>query len=785
MKSPTISKRRVSSRRLGYLLGGVATCLLIAALVLFQLLPDYTHTLEHQRSLSGSMVLDRNRRVLRVLPDSAGQFCLWVPIEQVPECLKQAVIAAEDQRFFYHPGFDPIAVLRALHSNVSEGKIVSGASTITQQVVRLIHPRPRTYTSKVIELVEAVKMEWQLSKQQILELYLNLSPMAGNIRGVGLAARVYFGKKIGSINVAEAAVLAVLPRSPSRFNPRKPAGRRRVLAEKDNVLRRMVALGLLASDRLPGLLGNTVKFTVRSLPQEAPHFVDFVLASASGRRATIETTLDLDLQHSLERIVRSHQDRLARLGAKQVAALIVGVRHGNVLAMMGSLGYEPRDEGYNNGVLATRGAGSTLKPFLYALALDRGYTAFSEIPDTFRSYTTPRGEYLPLNADRRSYGPVTMRTALGNSLNMSAVKVLKGVGIEEFYRLLREVEIVGEGGRSAQHYGLGMAIGNVETSLYQLVQAYATLARGGLCASSTVFKGRQSRSSRVFSGETAYIISHMLADPTARLLTFGNPDYFDFGFPLAFKTGTSSKYRDGWMVGYTSEHVIGVWAGNFDGSPTVGVAGAKACGPIFKQIVRHLYRSGTPAWLKRPERVKEISICWMSGKPASARCRYTVKELAREGAWRGIQCDLPHESDEFVPLGAPYARWVFRREIEQGVGRYRLSSRETRSNSVGRGRSREIIHFDGRPPIGRTSRISIVHPHEADCFVLSPHEENRIRFRAVADPLAPFVIWFVDGVETARTSPPYELFWAAARGRHVIDAVTPDNEGARITIKVE
>jgi penicillin-binding protein 1C len=764
---------------------GAAVCSVIVGLVIFPFLPDYGDAPALLRAASGTVVLDRHGRVLRILPDSRGEFRLWTRIEEIPECLKQAVIAVEDQRFLHHPGIDPIATVRALYSNITSGRIVSGASTITQQVVRLIHPRPRTYPSKIIEAVEALKMESQLSKQRILELYLNLSPMGGNIRGVGLAARLYFGKDISRINTAEAAVLAALPRSPSRLNPRKLQGRKRVLAEKDKTLKKMASLGLLPRDRLRGLTGDTVRFTAGSLPGDAPHFTDYVLARAAGKRSTTETTLDLDLQHTLEEIVRSHRDRLARLGITQVAALILDVQRGEVRAMMGSFGYEKRGQGYNNGVFAVRGAGSTLKPFLYALALDRGYTAFSEIPDTFRSYATPRGEYLPLNADRRSYGPVTMRTALGNSLNISAIKVLKEIGTDQFHRLLTRVEILRDPGPTADRYGLGMAVGNVETSLYRLVRAYATLARGGLPAPTTVLKGGKRDTFRVFSEETSYIVSNMLADPTARLLTFGNPDYFHFGFPLSLKTGTSSNYRDAWLVGYTSEHVIGLWAGNFDGSPTAGASGSRACGPILKEIVNHLYRSGPPAPFRRPERVKEISVCWMSGKPASPRCRYTMKELAVEGTCRGIQCDLPHESDGVVSLGAPYARWVFRREMEQGVGRYRLSAREPRSVPRERREDRRILPVNAPRPIGRTSRIGIVHPHEGDRFVFSAHEENLIRFRAVADPLAPFVVWLVDGVETARTPPPYEFFRALERGRHVIDAVTPGNDGARVTIRVE
>ena len=467
-------------RLLWLFLGVCAGLIAVSAYVVYQRLPDYRNAIQEQQERVGSAVLDRNGRILRLFPDGKGRMGLWCHTNVFPAHLKAAVIAAEDKRFHYHPGFDPIAIARALYSNTLKNKRISGASTITQQVVRLIRPRARTYSAKIVELLASVKMESQLSKEQILELHLNLSPMGGNIRGAALAARTYFSKDVENITLAEAAVLAALPRSPSRLDPRRSAGSKLVLAEKDRILKRMAALGTISDDQLKVSLGPTVAFKNRSIPVHAPHFVDLALTTHAETSATVKTTLDLSLQQGLEQILNSHRDRLRRMGIDQVAAIVTSCRTAEVLALVGSFSYSERYQGFNNGALADRSAGSTLKPFLYALALEKGYGGSSEISDTDRVYQTPHGDYLPMNADRREYGPVNVRSALGNSLNVSAVKVVRWVGLEDFYRLLDRVEVITQSSAPPEHYGLGLAVGNVEVSLYRLVQAYLALANQGV-----------------------------------------------------------------------------------------------------------------------------------------------------------------------------------------------------------------------------------------------------------------------------------------------------------------
>ncbi|MDQ7785281.1 MAG: penicillin-binding protein 1C [Desulfomonilaceae bacterium] len=776
------SGKFVLSRRMIVCAGAVLSVLVAVGFIDRQL-PDYRDAIQEQRMRGGRSVVDREGRLLRLLPDDKARFNVWRDVDDFPDILKKAVIAAEDKRFWYHPGFDPFALTRAVWTNIVNGRTISGASTITQQVVRLIRPRPRTYGAKFIELLSSMKMERQLTKDEILELHLNLSPMGGAIRGAALASRIYFGKDVTRISVPEAAVLAALPRSPSRYSPRRGDGRMQLSAEKDRILTRMAHLGYVSSTRSNAAAGDTVRFENNDFPLEAPHLVDFVMTNAAGDATEVRTTVDLEIQHSVEQILTSHKDRLLRAGISQAAAVIVSVPQREVLAMVGSLRYGRQDFGYNNAVLARRSAGSTLKPFLYALALDTGSHAFSEIPDTFRRYPTPHGDYMPVNADRRSYGPVSIRSALGNSLNISAVKTASSLGVDNLFRLLQRLELADDKSSSAEHYGLGMAVGNIEVSLFKLVQAYASLADGGLFRHVNVVNGEEkSPRDGVFSPEAAYIVTHILADPTARLLTFGNPDYFKYGFPVALKTGTSTNYKDTWVVGYTPIHVVGIWAGNFDGRPNNGVSGSRACGPILKDIVHYLYGTKSPGAFQRPDGVVTVSVCSMSGMRAGPACTHTTEEPAIRGNEPPV-CDLRHDS-EYHYLGGPYAQWLHQRETRDGRGRYRLgeSSRPFRAESASPGPH-------GTDPVQRLSRtgagIEIVSPHDADRFVLSPHHTNRVLLRAVPHPLVRHVVWFVNGMEVTRTPPPYEYFWIPTKGRHVIHAVTPEKEAARITVFVE
>src|SRR5574341_1088679 len=447
----------------------------------------------------GTVFTDRYGKELRFLPDVKGERARWVPLAGIPVTVRNAFIAAEDERFYRHHGFDAIAILRALWSNVTKGRVVSGASTISQQVVRLVYssqleppltqPSPlrgedkgegarRTYRNKLIEIIRSIKMERVLSKDEILEQYLNRVPMGNNLVGVETAARAYFGVSVNNLSASDAALLASLPKAPGMLNP-YGSGYPRLLERRNWVLGRMEALGLMSHDKYLTAKDEQPRLRKLNFVSAAPHVID-MLQKQSVEGGRIKTTIDLDLQTRVQQILASHADRLKYREATQAAAIVIHNPTMEVLAAAGSIAHSEKNDGFNIGVLAQRSAGSTLKPFLYALAIESGETVSTLIEDTERTYRSREGQYSPLNFDRKEYGPVKMRAALGNSLNLSAVKMLQRVGEERFYDMLVRLDLINHPERGPEHYGLGMAIGNPEVSPEQLATAYAMLANYGI-----------------------------------------------------------------------------------------------------------------------------------------------------------------------------------------------------------------------------------------------------------------------------------------------------------------
>jgi len=790
-----------------------------------------------------SVFLDRNGAILRFLPDEKGLRHLWVEGEKIPLVVKQAFIAAEDKGFYDHSGFNLLAILRALKTNLLKGRIVSGGSTITQQLVRLLHPRSRTYGAKLKEIVKSAEIERLLSKEEILEQYLNRVPMGNQMIGIGIASRFYFGKEVGELSAAEAALLASLPKAPEMLNPYGP-NVEKLLARKNWVLERMASQGYLTKEELKRAIDQEILFRERTpFPHEAPHFVDLLIARGKNRPGAHRTTLDLTLQRRVEKILRSHRSRLALKGAHQAALLVVHNPTMEVLAYAGSISHSPRHQGYNNGVIAFRSAGSTFKPFLYGLALEQGLTVSSLLEDTLRKYRTPNGNYTPENYDRREYGPVTLRSALGNSLNISAIRMMENLDQESAFETLKRSRLVSDSKRGVEYYGLGLAIGNPEVSLERLVSAYAMLANSGLYRPLRyLLDDETEKGERIFSKEVAYILTDILSDPSARMVTFGTASQMSFSFKVALKTGTSTHYRDGWIVGYTPEYTVGVWVGNFEGTSTAKVSGATGAAPIFWEIMNLLHENAPPSEITTPETVIRESICGISGMKPGPSCRYITRELFIKGTEPRETCPFHAGEALYHELPPNYAGWLHAKAQRGLEGAYRLSGFSSRLEEVFReeppfppfpeapagirilsplqkrsegedeahltwmaldrgnedgvellrGEPNRPTHYsigkmeDSPRRVGPGRPIAIAYPLPGDRFVLGRGEVPKlIRLEAIASRPLPYVDWFIDGLHFARARPPYHAYWNLERGKHNLTVVSPDRQGESIEIVVE
>lgn len=565
---------------------------------------------------------------LRQLLSSDGQRAGdAVAFEQIPRVLIDATLAAEDKRFFSHSGIDWLAVARAMRSNLASKRVVSGASTITQQLVKISEPRKeRSLAAKVVEALQARLLERRWSKQEIISAYLNRVSYGNLFTGCSSAASGYFNKPLSDLTPAEAAFLAALPQAPGRMNPFRDSAD--ALKRQKRILQQMASAGMLDARQLEVATHQEIKLQRFAGGFAAPHVVGMLVSQDSA--AEVYTTIDFALQRQVEEIIRARLNGLESRHVSHAAVVVIENRSGHVLALAGSRDFFAADGGQINGAWVPHSPGSAVKPFTYQLAFEKGFTPASIIADLPVEYTTGTGTYRPENYDHKIYGPMTCRTALGNSLNISAVKVLQNIGGPQ--TLLDRLHGLGFTtlDETAEHYGLGLTIGNAPVRLVELANAYASLARLGLHMSWCLVPGEEPKGARVMSQAECWLIADILSDNQARLLTFGTRSPLRLPFRVAVKTGTSSTYRDNWALGFTPEFTVGVWAGNFDNTPMQNVSGVTGAAPIFRDVFIDLQTRFGVTWFAKPDLIVSARIDPRTGKrltPQSPAARMSREEL--------------------------------------------------------------------------------------------------------------------------------------------------------------
>lgn len=548
-----------------------AWALIAVLLTLFTLDQAYPPPLQRVRDVS-PVVVDRNGEWLMAFTTRQGTWRLEARLNEIDPEFQRRLIAIEDERFWWHPGVDPIALTRASVSYARAGRVTQGGSTITMQLARLLEPRPRTIQSKLIEIIRAIQIECRLSKREILAAYLTMAPYGGNLEGVRAASRAYFQRDPVWLDDAEMALLIALPQAPEARRPdRHPRAAR---ASRDRVLDMFVSAGLINRRRAEE--GKESAIPARSpFPYSAPHAAQALVAENPGE-GVIRSSLDATLQRDLEALARRRAVDLER--DAQIAILAVRLEDREVRARIGGAGRE-RAGGYIDMTRAIRSPGSALKPFIYALAFDEGIAA----PETLvRDAPRRFGGYLPENFDRRFHGDVSLEEALQHSLNLPAVATLERVGASRFQAALtRAGADVRLPQRAASEPGLALALGGVGMTLEDLVQLYAALGDGGrarplVTEQASVFDFNR----RFVRPETAERVLEILATsphPAGRV-----PAQVAQHAPqVAFKTGTSYGFRDAWAAGVSNGYAIGVWVGRPDGTPRPGATGRSEALPIL------------------------------------------------------------------------------------------------------------------------------------------------------------------------------------------------------------
>jgi penicillin-binding protein 1C len=602
--------------------------------------------------------IDRSGSVLGTVlgPDSAH--AVTVSLDSVSPAFIEAIVAAEDARFRSHGAIDAPALLRAARDFAVYGEARSGGSTIEMQLARLLHPTPSTIRGKIIQIAEAERIAIVSDKPAILEAYVNRVPMGGNIYGVEAAARTYFGEPAADLDLAQAALLAAIPNDPSRLAPGGDWAALR--ARQHFILQRMAALGEVDSTQARLAYSETLRVHRHDTGiLDAAHALFFLAHATAGSGGRVRTTIDRNLQRFVQAQTQDVIAALQRYHVTDGAAMVVDNRTGDVLAYVGSPDYFS-DEllGRNDGVQALRQPGSSLKPFTYELALEHGTISSTTIlSDAPAAYALGDGKlYQPADYSGLFSGPVRVRYALANSLNAPAVQVLSALGVGT---LLDRLHALGFDhlDHSASYYGLGLTLGSGEVSLWELVQAYATLARDGQYVPLHLV-AEQSRPHAI--GVPAYwqLVADMLADSHARAKSFGVGSVLQMPFPAAVKTGTSSDFRDTWTVGFTRDYTVGAWVGNFDGTPMRGVSGVTGAGPLWNRIMLHLYdRNQEPPPFPAPQGFVRTAICATTGHTADPRCPGIVKEwvlprdlasVRRPAAALSFHITFPRDGDVFV-----------------------------------------------------------------------------------------------------------------------------------------
>ncbi|HEX7777113.1 MAG TPA: transglycosylase domain-containing protein [Parvibaculum sp.] len=543
------------------------------------------------------ILLDRQGHVLA---EDIGEWNVQdqIPLYRVPLPLQQAVLTAEDRRFYTHRGVDWMARIHAVWQGLRAGRNVRGASTITEQTVRMLVPRPRTLWSKWLEGFDARRLEMRATKADILEFYLNQVPYAANRRGVVEAARYYFNRDLDTLDAREMLTLAVLPRAPSGLDPYRGGGkildRRSIRLAMD-----MHRDGFMSGEDVARLVETPLDLQPPPRRSAIGHFRSYVerqLAQTpvDGRAPRVVTTLDSGLMDFAQGLL---DQRLASLAGRRVnngAILIADHRTGEILAWVvaGADVDADRPGRYLDAVLVPRQPGSALKPFLYAAAFDAGWSPGVLVQDAPLSEAVGTGLHRFNNYSHQFYGEVTVRQALGNSLNIPAIHAVEFVGPDRYLSVLHRLGFDSLK-RPAGFYGDGLALGNGEVSLLELVRGYAGLAEGGRFTPLRAVAAHDKRGpdgAQVLSRDATMLIGNILSDPWARSMEFGRYSTLNLPVQTAVKTGTSTDYRDAWAVGFDSRYVVGIWMGNLDQSPTDGLTGSTGPGLVLRGLFAYLDR---------------------------------------------------------------------------------------------------------------------------------------------------------------------------------------------------
>jgi penicillin-binding protein 1C len=689
---------------------------------------------------SSTIIYDRNSKPLRLKLSSDGFWRFSISSKEIPSLLKKSVITFEDQYFYYHFGINPFSIVRAIFQNTI-GKRVVGASTITMQVSRMMYRRDRTIFNKLIEIFNALQLELHFSKDEILALYFNLAPYGGNIEGVKSASMFYFQKQLDDLTISQIAILTTIPKNP---NANRPDRQKNLEKRRDRVLENLRNKGVINQDqynraKLEDIISKRIK-----IPFYAPHFINQIRIQSSQ----IYTTLDLKLQKFVKESLSRQSEKLKSFDAYNASAVVIHNPTMQVLAYVGSHNFDDKDhDGENNGVSMIRSAGSTLKPFIYALAFDEGFiTPKQQIYDIDLFFQG----YSPKNFNKRSTGLISVEEALQYSLNIPAVSLNHVLRDNSLYELLKKVGIKSIN-REKFYYGDSIALGGCGISLFDLTLLYSALANSGV-KKEACFLMSDSRNSvgvKILSKESSYLVSEILSDATRMDLSGYWESTADVP-KVAFKTGTSASSKDMFTIGYTPEYSVGVWFGNFNGKKTQNLTGLNSASGVVHEIFHYLGRKQQLKWFEKPKNIIKSVRCIDAIK--IDKCKTSLEDLRIKGVEVKLPCEL---------IRAETLAFLIKTKVIKSILDLKNNSCFGVWNSY-------------KPMITSPSNHSIITQNRD-----LPKEFRKIKFNCSSFSKEQDILWFIDDKKPLKSTSNRSIYLYLEEGNHVIGCL---DDRARLKI---
>ncbi len=759
----------------------------LVTLAIIIVIPLPARLLDHDPS--SVRILDRNGEELYELQKADHGSQRWIPLSQIPQPCIAALIAIEDRGFYVHSGVSLKGITRALWQNLSAGRIVSGGSTLTQQLARItLGAEQRSISTKILETLLALKLEQSLTKEQILERYLNIAYFGHRSYGIAAAAQTYFGTSVTELSTAQCALLAGLPQAPSTLDPFVDL--KAAQARQQRVLTAMRETDALSQEEAEQASREPIALTEDRTAIRAPHFVMWLLTQRPEdfTAPSIRTTLDLTLQTEVERTVERKLKELEDKNVTAAAVVVLDAHTGDILSMVGSADYfDTEHDGAVNVAIAARQPGSALKPFTYALALSQGDTAATTVADTFVQFRTEEGApYTPRNYDYLEHGLVRYREALANSYNIAAVRVAERVGVDVLLSFLRSTGLTTLTA-SPEHYGLALTLGDAEVRLLELAQAYGIFARGGETLSVRTFVDDPiERGRSILDSKIAWLITDILSDPTARLAEFGESGPLNFDIPVAAKTGTTRNSRDNWTVGFTPDRIVGVWVGNADNAPMKNTSGITGAGPIFHDVLLAATKNLPPNDFAQPTGIVKKTVCRLSGLLPTELCPHTIEEWFIAGTeptepdtiYQSFLIDTRNGflSNKFCDqtFTQPKGLAVFPKDTEQWARENGWPAPPTRISPLCGGSSASLESSRS------SSWFEITRPQPHESYLLDPlipDSQEQVIFEAHASSNIQTIDWYVDDKKVGTVvAPDFRMKWKPQTGKHTLKAYTNEEE---------